>query len=268
MISFGIKDMTLLFDTHCHLDHTQFNADRAEMIQRALNSNVKHMMTIGCDLESSKHAISIASVHEGIFASAGIHPHEASLAPEHFEIELETLLKHPKCLAVGECGLDYYYEHSQREDQKIVFEKHIVLNQKYKKPLVIHVRDAWDDLLDILRKNPPHSGILHCFTGTREQAFSCLDLGLYLSFPGIITFQNALELREVAKIVPLDRILIETDSPFLAPIPQRGKRNEPQFVLHVAEKMAELRGLKLDEFIEHTTQNAFKCLGLENIEYL
>ena len=257
----------MLIDSHCHLDAKRFNDDRAAMIARARQAGVRRMVTIGCDVENSERALGLAATHEDIYATVGVHPHEAAEAKSDFIDQLSSLSAHPKCVAMGECGLDYYYDHSPREIQQRVFAAQIDLAQERKLPLVIHVRDAWDDCLQLLRDRilPDESGrspgVIHCFSGTLEQAKASLDLGFFISIPGIVTFAKPGELPDVVKQVPLDRLLIETDSPYLAPKPHRGKRNEPAYVAHVAEKVAQLRDVPLSDIIEATGHNARALFG-------
>jgi TatD DNase family protein len=254
----------MLIDSHCHLDAKRFDDDRAAMIQRARAAGVERMITIGCDEENSVRALDLARTHGDIFATAGVHPHEAAKATTRMEENLEALLAHPRCVAVGECGLDYYYDHSPREEQRDVFARQIALARRVKMPLVVHVRDAWDDCLELLTSESARDagGVIHCFSGSRENARAALDLGFYISIPGIVTFKKAGDLPEVVTGCPEDRLLVETDSPYLAPAPYRGKRNEPAYVKHVAERVAELRGVSVAEIEERTGENACALFGI------
>ena len=252
----------MLIDSHCHLDAKRFDGERAAMIARARAAGVERMITIGCDEENSERALGIALAHDDVFASAGVHPHEAESASADMEARLSRLLVHKKCVAVGECGLDYFYDHSPRERQREVFARQIHLGREEKMPLVVHVRDAWDDCLEMLRTENAAGGVIHCFSGLAEHARAALDLGFYISIPGIVTFKKAGELPDVVKWVPIDRLLVETDSPYLAPAPFRGKRNEPAYVKHVATKVAELRGVSVEEIEERTGENARALFGL------
>lgn len=254
----------MLIDTHCHLDATRFDEDRAAVLARARAAGVRRMVTIGCDEESSRRALGLAATHDDVFASVGVHPHEAAAAPEGFDETLEALSQHERCVAIGECGLDYYYDHSPRERQREVFARQVALARKVRKPLVVHVRDAWSDTLDVLHAEGARDagGVIHCFSGSLEDAERSLELGFYLSIPGIVTFKSPGDLPEVVKRVPLDRLLVETDSPYLAPAPYRGKRNEPAYVLEVARKVAELRDMSLEEIVEVTGKNARTLFGL------
>jgi len=248
----------MLIDTHCHLDDARFDNERFQVIERAKSCGVKKMISIGCDIENTIRAKSIALAHPEIYFSAGIHPHEASKAPQGYYKKLKSLALHSKCVAIGECGLDYYYNHSPKEVQIEIFTSHIKLAHELKKPIVIHVRDAFEDCLHILedQKKRRTKTIIHCFTGTLSNAKNLVDLDCTLSISGVITFANPGQLHEVIKEIPLEKFIIETDSPYLAPIPHRGKRNEPAFVRLVAEKIAELKKISLDEVILQTGKNA------------
>jgi TatD DNase family protein len=216
------------------------------------------MVTIGCDVKSSIRALDLAKTHQHIFASVGIHPHDAAQAQPEDDAQLSQLSQHSKCVAIGECGLDYYYDNSPRVEQQNVFRRQIRIAHAENLPLVMHVRDAWDDFFTILDDEgvPKRGGVVHCFTGSKQQADESLKRGLHLSIPGVLTFKNPGDLPEVVKEIPVDRFFVETDSPFLAPIPHRGKRNEPSFVVEVAKRIAELRGVSYDALLESTTANA------------
>lgn len=248
----------MLIDTHCHLDADRFDDDRAAMIERARAAGVRRMVTVGCDEENSRRALGLAATHDDVWATVGVHPHEAAQASERFDDVLEGLAASERCVAIGECGLDYYYDHSPRERQREVFARQVALARRVQKPLVIHVRDAWSECLDVLHAEGARDagGVIHCFSGSLEDAKRSLELGFYLSIPGIVTFKSPGELPDVVRMAPMDRLLVETDSPYLAPAPYRGKRNEPAYVLEVARKVAELRGMALDDVIEQTGANA------------
>jgi len=248
-----------LVDSHCHLDDEQFHSDREQVIQRARDAGLKYMLAIGTgdgppDLET---AIRLADQYPFIFATAGIHPNDVQKSnPQTFE-HLRALVQHPKVIAIGEIGLDYHWG-VPPEAQLPVFRKQLEIAAEGRMPIVIHTRDAWDDTLDVLRAFWTPTGlpcVMHCFTGDADHAKQCLDLGFTLSFGGVSTFPKSAEIREAARITPSDRLLIETDSPYLAPVPHRGKRNEPSFVTHTAEKLAEVRGVSLAELAAQTTAN-------------
>ncbi len=256
----------MFFDSHCHLHNEKFDRSRHEVLLSMKKNRVTRAVTIGCDIDSSRRAQALTQVHDELYSSAGIHPHEAQHVDSHYLSELATILAGPKVVAVGECGLDYYYEHSDRERQKRVFKEQLELASQVNMPVVIHVRDAWDDALAILKIAAKGirniSGILHCFTGSQKEADACLDLGLHISIPGIITFKNAGELRDVVRCIPDERLLIETDAPYLAPVPYRGKRNEPGFIHATAEHVAQLRGVSLEELATLTDTNAKRLFNM------
>jgi TatD DNase family protein len=249
-----------LIDSHCHLDHEKFDADREAAIERAAAAGVDCLLAIGTGNGPPDHdaGIRLADAHPMIYATAGIHPHHASKAtPESFR-RLRELLAHPKVLAVGEIGLDYHYDFSPRDTQRAVFIEQIAIAREAARPIVIHTREAWDDTMQVLREHWTPAGIcgiMHCFSGGPREAQEALALGFYLSFAGVVTFPKALDLQEAAKIAPRDRLLIETDAPYLAPVPHRGKRNEPAFVASTARKLADLRGEPYDEICRLTSEN-------------
>jgi TatD DNase family protein len=256
-----------LIDSHCHLDNEDFDHDRDAVVERALAAGVEHMVAIGTgdgppDLEAG---IRIAEQYPAFYCTVGVHPHDAAKATSESFDRMADMLKHPKVVALGEIGLDYHYDHSPREVQRDVFIEQMRLARNAGKPIVIHTREAWDDTFALLEQHWPAGGpggIMHCFSGGVEQARRSLGLGFYLSFGGIVTFPKSLDIQEAARAAPADRILIETDAPFLAPAPNRGKRNEPAFVVHTARKLAELRGETLETIAAQTSANFRRlCLG-------
>jgi TatD DNase family protein len=258
----------MLADSHCHLDHEQFDVDRDAVIERALEAGVQCMVAIGTgdgppDLETG---IRLADRYPAIYATVGVHPHDASKAePETFR-HLAELLRHPKVVALGEIGLDYHYDFSPRQVQSDVFVAQMRVAADAGKPIVIHTREAWEDTLALIERHWKPTrlpGIMHCFSGGPAEAARCVELGFYLSFGGIVTFPKALELQEAARSAPADRILVETDAPYLAPVPRRGKRNEPAFVVETARKLAELRGETLESIAAVTTANFRRVLSLQ-----
>jgi TatD DNase family protein len=255
--------MMSLVDTHAHLDAEQFNTDRETLIRGFPEAGIDFVMTIGEDLESSERAMRLAEIYPSVFCTVGFHPHHAEKFNESVREKLKEWLSVPKVRALGEIGLDYHYEFSPREAQKNAFRSLLRLSQEMQKPVVIHNRKSDEDLLTILREVPPHSAVIHCFDSGLSLAKACLDLGFYLSFSGILTFKKAQELCEVVRVVPLDRMLIETDSPYLAPVPRRGERNEPAFVKHVAEKIAEIKALPLETVAFATRKNAYHFYEIE-----
>jgi len=266
----------MYIDSHAHLDGKQFDLDRDEVIARARDAGVRTLVAIGNgDGPPTLDAgVRLAEKYPFMYATVGIHPHEARLADETAFAEMERLAQHPKVIAWGEIGLDYYYDHSPRETQKNVFVRQMELAASAKLPIVIHCRpsegseDAWEDCLGLVEAQwaaKGLSGILHCFTGNWGQAKRALDVGFMISFAGNLTFPKAQQIRDAALEVPLERMLIETDSPYLAPVPYRGKRNEPAFVKETARKVGELRGLSMEEVGERTSRNFYNFFKLAEI---
>ena len=252
-------------DSHAHLDFPDFDADRDEVFARAREAGVKYVLAMGGARGPAhlRSGLAIAEGRENVWATAGIHPHEAKDAAEEHFAELASIAAHPRIVAIGEIGLDYHYDHSPREAQQGVFIRQLEIAAAARRPVVIHCREAWDDCLRILEqhwKRTALGGILHCFSGTWEDAQRGINMGFYISFAGNITFPKATNLREVAAQVPRDHLLIETDAPFLAPVPQRGKRNEPAFVRHTAEQLASLLGSSAEEVGDFTTRNFLQFL--------
>jgi len=255
-----------LVDSHVHLDHEQFRDDVDACIARAQDQGITRMLTIGTGDGPPKLdcALELAARYEGVYATVGVHPHEASKAnPATFD-GLRHLLKEPSVLALGEIGLDYHYDFSPREVQREVFIEQLRLAREAGKPVIIHTREAWPDTLDVLRREWSGPGIMHCFTGDEAQAREALDLGFHLSFGGVLTFQKAENVRQAAAIVPEDRLLVETDAPYLAPIPFRGKRNEPAFMVETVKRLAAVRGVPPEQVASATTANFHRLMGCED----
>ena len=256
----------MIIDTHCHLDMEQFDSDREEVIQRALANGVGFILNIGCDVASSYRSLELAERYDFIYASAGIHPHDVNNLTEEDYLHLKELHEHPKVIAVGETGLDYFKNYSSPEDQRKHFRRQIEMAVQRGKPIIVHSRDAKEDIVSILSdyfpQNGKPSGIFHCFSGDQELAEKTLEMGFYISFAGPVTFKNADALREVAKNIPPDRLFAETDAPYLAPVPKRGKRNEPSNVRFTTEKLAEVRGVSLDDIQRAMTQNFHELFGI------
>lgn len=243
----------MIVDSHCHLNSKDFDGDRAEVIQRALDAGVSRMVVVD-DIE-------LVDKHPHLLATAGVHPHDASSGDLQ---RIAEALKHPRVIAVGEIGLDYHYDLSPRDTQRAVFIQQIAMARAAGLPIVIHTREAWDDTLSILREHWAPAGIpgvMHSFTGGPAEARLCLDLGFYLSFSGIVTFPKAVDIQQAAREAPLERILLETDAPFLAPVPKRGKRNEPAFVVHTAGKLAALHNTTFEDLATTTTANFDRLLA-------
>jgi TatD DNase family protein len=254
----------MLIDSHCHLDFPEFQKDFELVLQNAYNADVKLMQTISTKISKAPEIIGIAEKYENIFCSVGTHPHEVGNEGLTSVEDIVELTKHPKVIGIGETGLDYYYEHSPKNLQQESFINHIKAAQLTGLPIIVHTRDADDDTIDILyseMNKKPFTGLIHCFTSSKKLADKALELGLYISISGIVTFKNAEELRHTVKHIPLSRLIIETDSPYLAPSPHRGKRNEPAFVKHTAEFLASLFGVDYTMIAEITTTNFFNLFS-------
>jgi TatD DNase family protein len=255
----------MLIDSHCHLDSDQFDADRDAVIQRALDAGVTRMVAIGTgngppDLEAG---IRLAERYDCFRATVAVHPHEASKAtPEVFK-RLAELSLHPKVVAIGEMGLDYHYDFSPREVQRSVFIQQMRIAAEARKPIVIHTREAWNETIALIREHwdPALGGIMHCFSEGPKEAEQALALGFHLAFGGVVTFPKALNVQEAARTAPADRILVETDAPYLAPVPKRGKRNEPAYMVETARKLAALRGVSEEQIAAATTANFERLCG-------
>ncbi len=264
----------IFIDSHCHIDGEQFDADREEVIGRALDAGVRAMLNIGTGTpkeDSFEKTVELAETHENIFASVGIHPHDAVEYGEDVEMRLKRLTqKSKKVIAWGEIGLDFYYEHSPREVQEKVFRRQINVARELDLPIIIHSRDADDLTVEILREECTYQdfrgGIMHCFGGTPEMAEKLMEIGFLISFAGNVTFKKAENLRDSARVVPLENLLIETDCPYLTPIPFRGKRNEPARVVETAKFLADFYEIELEKLANHTTENflAFFRLDLKS----
>ncbi|MCU1233016.1 MAG: hydrolase, TatD family [Candidatus Solibacter sp.] len=250
----------MIVDSHCHLDDEKFEGDREQVIERALAAGVDTMMAIGTGGELDV-AIRQAERYPFIYATIGVHPHDASKATAETYARLRDLAQHPKVLAIGEIGLDYHYDFSPRDVQRAVFDRQLEIAAFARKPIVIHTREAWDDTMAQVA-SLPHGGIMHCFTGDAAQAQQAVERGFHLSFGGVLTFPKAESLREAARTVPADRLLVETDCPYLAPVPYRGKRNEPAFVVETARRLAAVRGITIEEIADVTSRN-FRTLCLQ-----
>ncbi len=251
----------MLIDTHCHFNHARFAEDIPACIERAQAAGVTQMIVVGADAEGSEQAVAIAEQYgQGLFATIGVHPHEAKHWDAATEARFRTLADHPKVVAIGEIGLDYHYDFSPREAQFAAFRAQMRLAREAQLPVVIHCREAYADTLQLLAEEGAYGtgGVMHCWAGTVEEANQTVALGLALGFGGTLTFKNAEEVRQAAQTVPLETLLIETDAPYLAPMPHRGKRNEPAYVRFVAERLAELRGMTLEEIARLTTANAHR----------
>lgn len=261
----------MMVDSHCHLDGKVFDSDRDEVIQRAIDAGVERILAIGTgdgppDLEC---AIRLADRYPVFLATVGVHPHEASKYDDGTSVALRDLLRHPKVVALGEIGLDYHYDFSPRDAQHRVFIEQMAIAREAGKPIVIHTREAWDDTFALLEehwKPTGLGGIMHCFTGSPVELERTLTLGFHVAFGGVVTYPKAVEVHDSARVAPLDRMLLETDAPYLAPIPKRGKRNEPSYVVGTAERIAELRSTTLEEIAKATTANFERLLVNQGLQ--
>jgi TatD DNase family protein len=250
--------LPLLVDSHCHLDFDDFAAERSDVIDRARRAGVGTLVTICTKITEFPAIRAIAESDPDIWCTVGIHPHEAAAQPDTGEAQLVDLAAHPKVIGIGECGLDYHYDYAPRDRQAEVFRSHARAAKASGLPIIVHTREADEDTARLLAEESEGGrlkGVLHCFTSGRDLAMAALDLGFYVSFSGIVTFKNAEDLRETVRAVPLDRLLVETDAPYLAPVPKRGKRNEPAFVVHTAAAVAEMKGISAEALAEATTDN-------------
>ena len=253
-----------LFDSHCHLDDEKFDEDRAETIARLREGGVEKCVCVGSDLPSSRRCVALAEQYDFIYAAAGVHPHEAKDAPPDYIDQLKALLSHSRVMALGEIGLDYYYDLSPRDVQKRVLQEQLDLACDTDMPVIFHIRDAHGDMFDILRsRSRLPAGVIHCCSASAEMVREYLRMGFYISFAGPLTFKKSVHLQAACQIVPLDRLLIETDSPYLAPEPMRGKRNDPSNVQYVCKKAAELHGIPAEEMAKITYENARRIYGIK-----
>ncbi len=255
----------MLIDTHAHLDDKKFDGDREQIINKCVEEGVICIINAGSNLSSSIKSIALAEEHSIIFAAVGIHPHDAKTADNYTVKLLRSLAGRKKVVAIGEIGLDYHYDFSPRERQKQVFREQICLAKKLRLPVIIHDRESRGDMLQILKEEKAWEvgGVMHCFSGSRETAKKCMDMNFFISFAGPVTFDNARKTREVAAYVPVDRLLIETDCPYLAPVPHRGKRNYPGNVRHIADEISRIKKLKGDSLLEFVLDNTRRLFNID-----
>ncbi len=253
-----------LFDAHCHLESDRFRDDLPQVMERMAQNGVERSILAGSDMETSRAIVTLTRKHENVFGVVGVHPHEAKGWKDEDAQEIEAMLAEARIVGIGEIGLDYFYDFSPRDVQREVLVKQLLLARRLGVPAVFHVRDAHGDMLDVLRAHRGElpAGVLHCYSGSVESAREYLEMGFYLSFAGPVTFKNAHKLQEAARYCPDDRILVETDSPYLAPVPMRGKRNEPAFVRYVAEVVAALRGVETEALAEQAARNTCRLFGI------
>lgn len=247
--------MEHIFDTHAHYNDAAFDFDRKDLLDSLPGSGISGIINCGTDLDSSKYSLALSKEYTYIFAACGLHPEEADKYSSDFLSELKPLLRGEKCVAVGEIGLDYHYRDDNKELQKEIFEKQILLANEYALPVIVHDRDAHGDSLEILKRTRP-KGVMHCFSGSVETMHEVVSLGMYIGLGGAVTFKNAKKPLEVAKAVPIDRLLLETDCPYMAPVPKRGTRNDSSLILYTVQKISEVRGISSEELLLITEENA------------
>ena len=255
----------MIFDTHAHYDSGAFNADRFEILESMSEKNVGLIVDPGCDLLSSRDAIALAEKYDFVYAAVGWHPEDIDKLTEEGFAELKKLAGHPKCVAVGEIGLDYYWDAEHKDGQKALFVRQIELALELDKPVIVHDREAHGDCFDIVCRYPELRGVFHCYSGSAEMAAELLKRGWYLGFDGPITYKNARKSIEVLEMCPLDRMVIETDSPYLTPVPNRGKRNDSSNLKYVIEKIAEVRGMSAEEIERTTFENGKRLYAMEDM---
>ena len=255
----------MLIDSHVHLDDERYNGERETIIKSLRDNNVEMVINVGADMESSRATIELCKSYDNIYGSVGVHPHYASELDEDRLREIEEMSREDKIIAIGEIGLDFFYDNSPRDIQRYWFKRQLDLAKKLGLPVIIHARDADQEVFDTLKEAQDGSlrGVMHCYSGSRELAKEYVKIGFHLSLGGPVTFKNAKRVRDVADFIPLDRLLIETDGPYLTPVPYRGKVNRPEYVHYVAEKIAEVKGISYDELVEATSENVKKLFGIK-----
>jgi len=253
----------MLIDSHAHLEMREFDSDRSDVIERAGLAGVDCIVTVGTNLDLSRKALSIARQYENIYATVGVHPHDVAKANDKSFNELKELAQDPKVVAYGEIGLDYFRNISPREIQIKIFAKQLEMASELKLPVIIHDRDAHEQTLRMVKASGVRRGVFHCFSGDWAMAKQCIDLGFYISIPGVVTFDKSKILHDVVRQAPLDAILLETDCPYLTPVPHRGKRNEPSFIIHTAKKASEIKGMRWEDLAQAAAVNTRKLFRIE-----
>jgi len=254
--------MDFIFDTHAHYNDKAFNEDRTKLLDSFTESGILGVINCGTDIEESKNSIALSKEYDFMYCAVGFHPEEIHKANENYLEEIRELSCHKKCVAIGEIGLDYYWVKDNKEEQKRIFTEQVILANKLNLPIIVHSRDAHNDTLDILKKYKP-KGVLHCFSGSVEVMKEVLKLGMYIGLGGAVTFKNARVPLDVAKELPLERLLLETDCPYMSPVPMRGKRNQSTYISFVAEKIAEVKNLTKEEVLATANNNAFKLFNID-----
>ncbi len=255
--------MDFIFDTHAHYNDKAFNEDRTNLLDSFTESGILGVINCGTDIEESKNSIALSEKYDFMYCAVGFHPEEIHKVNANYLEEIRALAKHKKCVAIGEIGLDYYWVKDNKEEQKRIFTEQVILANELNLPVIIHSRDAHNDTLEILKKYKP-KGVLHCFSGSVEVMKEVLKLGMYIGLGGAVTFKNARVPLEVAENLPLDRLLLETDCPYMSPVPMRGKRNQSTYISFVAEKIAEVKNLTKEEILTTANNNAFKLFNISN----
>lgn len=253
----------MLFDSHAHLDDRKFDSDRSETIAALQKSGVSCFVNIGADMESSESSVALAEKYDFVYAAVGVHPYDAETVTDELIEKLRAMAQNKKVVAIGESGLDYHYEDADKQVQKNAFIKHIELANELDMPVIVHNRDSHQDMMDILREHKPKNAIIHCYSGSAEMAKEIVKMGYYISFSGTVTFKNARKVQEAVAEVPLDKLLAETDSPYLCPEPERGKRNDPSKMRYTVEKLAEIKGVTFEEMARITLENAKRVYNIE-----
>lgn len=254
----------MLIDSHAHLEMSEFDHDRNEVIERALSAGVECIVTVGTNPELSQKAISLAAEYDNIFVAVGIHPHDAAVADDKILSKMKELAVHPKVVAYGEIGLDFFRNLSPPQKQVEIFSRQMEIARELNLPIIIHDRDAHEQVLRMVKDSGIRRGVFHCFSGDAEMAKKCLDLGFYISIPGTVTFDKAKKITDVVKNIPMEYLLLETDCPYLTPVPYRGKRNEPSFIIHTAKKVAQIKSLPWQEVASAAAANTKKLFGIKN----
>lgn len=254
--------MIKLIDTHSHYDDEAFDDDRDTLLQRLFSESVKKIITVGCAADRWSDTLELAERYENVYGAVGIHPEDIYNMPEDYLSRIEKLAENPKIAAIGEMGLDYHYENYDREKQITVFTEQLRLADRLSMPVIIHSRDAVEDTMKILRAERPKKAVMHCFSGSKETALEILSLGLYISFTGVLTFKNAKRAVEACEAIPMDRLMLETDCPYMAPVPFRGERCDSSMILSTAAKMAEIKGVSTEEMIGICNRNAENFFGI------
>ena len=253
----------MFFDSHAHLDDDRFDSDRDKVIKSLKKDGIDFYINVGADIKSSYRSIALAEKYDFIYAAAGVHPHDADSLKDSDMDVLKKMLEHEKVVALGEIGLDYFYDNSPRDIQRKWFIRQLEIAKETDMPTIVHCRDAMGECIEIIKKSGVTKGVMHCFSGSGESAAELVNLGWYISFSGSVTFKNAEKLKRAAAIVPMEKMFIETDSPYLSPEPMRGKRNTPSYVRYVAEKIAEIKELDVSEVARITKENAKRFFGIE-----